>query len=258
MIKFLLILCVWIHVYSVAGHAENQGREELWYAFEIDPAGEGVEIQVRQILKKIGPSDCLVEFASIHEGQEIKYQDKCSLFPLPLDDMTFCKAVVVRMGQADTIDYRIGVGASGIQSRKKLIFDLVNNRILDIHYAEGGDSGLEKAENLGAGRYLLPLLEASYVLPGFQGYGPSLYSGYMVDFSEGGIRMTHILNPVSKLDSEAEKHVEHLHSPEWCNFFYKKQMKKYQDALKLVRGLKGPKGKIRKLVDRTKEFCKIK
>lgn len=252
-ISFFLLLA-----YSVFVYAQDEGRKELRYGFAIDATGEGFRIQVYQILKKTGQSDCLIEFIYVHRGQEIKYHDKCSISPLTLDDMTLFKAEVVGTGQVETIDYMIGVGVSGIQSRKKLIFDPVNNKIFDIHYAEGGASGLEKAKKLEDGKYLLPLLEASYILPGFQGYGPSLYSGYLAEYSAKGVSITHILNPVSKPDSEAKKHIERLHNPEWCKFLYKEQMIEYQDALKMVRDLKETKGKIQRLVDKTERFCGLK
>jgi hypothetical protein len=44
-----------------------------------------------------------------------------------------------------------------------MIFDLVNNSVIAIHYAEG-ETGMEEANPLGKEKYLLTLLEACYIL----------------------------------------------------------------------------------------------
>jgi hypothetical protein len=210
-----------------------------------------------QVLKRIDPYQCAIEFTFLGRG-EIKYHDQGSLFPIPLDDMSLFKAESVKIGGADTLEYITGVGVSGIQSRKKLIFESVHNRVITIHYAEGGASGLEEAKKLEEGKYLLPLLEASYVLPGYQGYGPSQYSGYVVELSEKGTEVTHILNPVAKVDSESEKHVKRIYSSEWCKFFYREQMGEYRDALKVQSIEKDSRAKINKWMNKTKKFCNEK
>jgi len=237
---------------------QNKSKGHLQYRFLIDPRGNEDKIQVQQVLKKVGQSDCHIEFNFMNKGVELKHQDKCSLFPLPLNDMTLCKAEVVDMGQVETIEYITGVGVSGIQSRKKLIFDPVNGKVIVIHYAEGGASGLKEAKKLEEGKYLLPLLEASYVLPGYQGYGPSQYSGYVIEFSGKGTEVTHLLNPIAKVDSESEKHIKGIHHSEWCQFFYREQMVEYRDALKVQSIDKDSRAKINKWMNKTRKFCNMK
>jgi hypothetical protein len=251
-------ICLLILSLPLTLQAQNKIEGNLQYQFFVDPRGDGKKIEVEQILKKVGQSDCLIEFIFLNKGMEIKHQDKCSLFPLPLNDLTLCKAEVVDMGQVETIEYITGVGVSGIQSRKKLIFDPINNRVIALHYAEGGASGLEEAKKLEKGKYLLTLMEASYILPGYQGYGPPQYSGYMVEFSEKGIDVTHILNPVAKVNSESEKNIKRIHHSEWCKFFHKDQMKEYQDALKTGNISKEDKLEIQQLIVQTKRFCNVK
>jgi hypothetical protein len=253
-----LNICFLILTFPFTLQAQNKIEGNLQYQFFVDPKGDGKKIQVEQILKKVGQSDCLIEFIFMNGRQEIKHQDKCSLSPLPLNDITLCKAEIVGMGQVETIEYITGVGVSGIQSRKKLIFDSVNNKVIVIHYAEGGASGLEEAKKLEEGKYLLPLLEASYILPGFQGYGPSQYSGYVVEFSEKGIEVTHILNPIAKVDSGSEKDIKSIRNSEWCKFFYKDQMKEYQEALKTGKISKEGKTEIQQLIVKTNRFCNVK
>ena len=248
-----LILCL-----PCTLQAQNKIEDILRYQFLVDPRGDGNKIQVSQVLKKVGESDCLIEFIFMNKGEELKHQDKCSLFPLPLNDMTLCKAEVVDMGQVETIEYITGVGISGIQSRKKLIFDPVNNKVIPIHYAEGGASGLKEAKKMVEGKYLLPLLEASYVLPSYQGYGPSQYSGYVIEFSGKGTEVTHLLNPIAKVDSESEKHIKGIHHSEWCQFFYREQMVEYRDALKVQSIDKDSRAKINKWMNKTRKFCNIK
>jgi hypothetical protein len=249
----LLILCLPFNL-----QAQNKIEGNLPYQFLIDPKGDGNKIQVQQVLKKVGQSDCLIKFIFMNKGEEIKHQDKCSLFPLPLNDVTLCKAEIVDIGQAETIEYITGIGVSGIQSRKKLIFDPVNDKVIAIHYAEGGASGLEEGKKLEEGKYLLTLMEASYILPGYQGYGPSQYSGYVVEFSDKGIEVVHILNPVAKLNSGSENPIKRLYSTEWCKFFYKRQMKEYWDGLKIGSISKEGKAEIHQLIVKTKRFCNVK
>lgn len=255
---FSLLICFFALGLSGLAYSQNKTKGDFQYHFEIDPRGDGKKIQVEQFLKKVGQSDCLIEFIFMNRGQEIKREDRCSLFPLPLNDIALCKAEVVDMGQVETIEYITGVGVSGIQSRKKLIFDPVNNRVITIHYAEGGTSGLEEGKKLEEGKYLLPLLEASYILPGFQGYGPSQYSGYMVEFLDKGVNVTHILNPVTKVDSESEKPIERCYRPDWCKLFYKVQLGEYRDALREHCIEKDSRAKINKWMNKTKKFCNEK
>ena len=255
---YYLIICFLILTFPFTLQAQNKIESSLQYHFEMDPREDGNKIQIHQTLKKVGQSDCLIEFIFLNKGMEIKHQDKCSLFPLPLNDLTLCKAEVVDMGQVGTIEYTTGVGVSGIQSRKKLIFDPVNNKVIVIHYAEGGASGLEEGRKLGEGKYLLPLLEALYVLPGYQGYGPSQYSGYVVEFSEKGTEVTHVLNPVAKVNSESEKNIKRIQNSEWCKLFYKYQLEEYQDALKTENISKEGKAEVQQLIVQTKRFCNVK
>lgn len=253
-----LTICFLIFSLPFTLQAQNKSEDNLQYQFLFDSKGDGNKIQVQQVLKKVGQSDCLIKFIFMDTGEEIRHQDKCSLFPLPLNDITLFKAEVVKIGEADTLEYITGVGVSGIQSRKKLIFDPVNNRVIALHYAEGGASGLEEAKKLGEGEYLLPLMEASYILPGYQGYGPSQYSGYIVEFLDKGVNVTHILNPVAKVDSESEKDIKRIHHSEWCRFFYKDQMKEYEDTLNVQSIEKESRVKINKWMNKTKKFCIVK
>jgi len=102
------------------------------------------------------------------------------------------------------------------------------------------------------GKYLLPLLDASYVLPGYQGYGPSLYSGYVVELLDKGTEVFHILNPIAKVDSGSGKYIKHLYNSEWCKFFYKEQMEAYRDALKTQGIDRDSRVQINKWVNKTK------
>lgn len=95
-------------------------------------------------------------------------------------------------------------------------------------------------------------------MSGFQGYGPPQYSGYVVEFSEKGTEVTHLLNPVAKVDSESEKTIKRIYSSEWCNFFYREQMREYRDALKVQKIEKESKAEINKWMNKTKEFCNVK
>jgi len=253
-----LTICFLIISLPITLQAQNKVEGNLQYQFSIDPRGDGKKIQVEQVLKKVGQSDCLIEFIFMNKVQEIKHQDKCSLFPLPLNDLELCKAEIVDMGQIETIEYITGVGVSGIQSRKKLIFDPANNKVIVIHYAEGGASGLEEAKKLEEGKYLLTLKEASYILPGYQGYGPPQYSGYVVEFSNKGTEVFHILNPIAKVDSESEKDIKRIYHSEWCRFFYKDQMREYQDALNVQSIEKDSRIKMNKWMNKTKKFCIVK
>lgn len=257
-----IIFSLWICFLALGpfglAYSQNKTKGDSQYHFEIDPRGYGNKIQVVQVLKRIDLHKCLVEFTFINRGQEIRVHDECSLFPIPLDDLVFFKAEIVKVGEADTLEYITGIGASGIQSHKKLIFDPVHNRAITIHYAEGGASGLEEARPIGKGKYLLALMEASYILPGYQGYGPSQYSGYIVELLEKGTEVTHLLNPVTKVDSESEKHIKRIYRSEWCKFFYKDQMKEYQDALKTGKISKEGKAEIQQLIVKTNRFCHVK
>jgi hypothetical protein len=257
-IIFSLWVCFLALGLSGLATSQNKTKGDSQYHFEIDLRGYGNKIQVVQVLKSIDPHKCLTEFIFINRGKEVIVHDKCSLFPIPLDDLVFFKAEIVKVGEADTLEYITGVGVSGIQSRKKLIFDPVHNRAITIHYAEGGASSLEEARPIGKGKYLLALMEASYILPGYQGYGPSQYSGYIVEFLEKGTEVTHILNPIAKVDSESERDIKRIHHSEWCKFFYKVQMKEYQDALKKGKISKEGKAEIQQLIVKTKRFCHVK
>lgn len=256
-----IIFSLWIYFLALGlsglAYSQNKTKGDFQYHFEIDPRGDGKKIQVEQVLKRIDSYQCVIEFTFLGRG-EIKYHDQGSLFPIPLDDMSFFKAESVKIGEADTLEYTNGVGATGIRSLKRMIFDPVNNRVIAIHYAEGGASGLEEAKHLEEGKYLLPLLEASYILPGFQGYGPPQYSGYVVELLEKGTEVTHILNPVAKVDSESEKPIERCYRPDWCKFFYKVQMEEYRDALKEQSIEKDSRAKINKWMNKTKKFCNEK
>lgn len=255
---YYLTICFLILSLPFTLQAQNKIEGNLQYQFFVDPRGDGKKIQVEQVLKKVGQSDCLIKFIFMDRGEEIHHQDKSSLFPLPLNDITFFKAEIVKIGEADTLEYITGVGVSGIQSRKKLIFDPVNNKVIVIHYAEGGASGLEETKKLENGKYLLTLKEALYILPGYRGYGPSQYSGYIVEFLDKGVNVTHILNPIAKVDSESENDIKRIHHSEWCRFFYKDQMKKYQDALNVQSIEKDSRVKINKWMNKTKKFCIVK
>lgn len=116
---FSLWVCFFTLGLSGLGYSQNKTKGDFQYQFFVDPRRDGKKIQVEQVLKKVGQSDCHIEFIFMNKGQEIEHQDKCSLFPLPLNDLTLCKAEVVDMGQVDTTEYITGVGVSGIQSRKK-------------------------------------------------------------------------------------------------------------------------------------------
>lgn len=257
-ITFLLIVCFLATGLTGLAQAQNKTESVLHYTFPIDPKGDGRKIKVSQGIKKISTYECLIEFTFIHRGKEIRHQDRYSSYPLPLDEMTFCKAEVVRIGKVGTLEYTTGVGVSGIKSRKKLIFDPVNNRVIDIQYAKGGASDMRRATQLGKKKYLLPLLEASYILPGVQDYGPPLYSGYVVKLLDKGINVIHILNPVVEPDPKSGNYIERIHSPQWCEFFYKKQIKEYKDALKIGDISKDGKAEINQLINKTKKFCDVK
>lgn len=153
-----LTICFLILTLPFTLQGQNKIEDNLQYQFLFAPKGDRNKIQVQQILKKVGQYKCLLEVTFFNKGQEVRIHDQCSLFPVCIDDLDFFKAEIVKIGEADTLEYITGVGVSGIQSRKKMIFDPFNNKVIAIHYAEGGVSGLEEAKKLEEGKYLLPLL----------------------------------------------------------------------------------------------------
>jgi len=235
--------------------AQSDKTADVVHTFWIDPGGDGQRLRVDQLLTKSDSSDCLIRLVFHIKDQTVTFQDKFSLFPLPLQDLDLCKAEIKRMGAVETLEYIVGVGVSGIQSRKRIIFDRVRSKVVVLHYAEGGVSGMGDARPLSQGEYLLPLLEASYVLYGYEGYGPPLYSSYIVRFTDQGVDVRCLLNPAGEGESLADKTIKQVRNFKWCRFFYKKQMREYQETLQKANLSGEQKAEIQKLMEETKKFC---